>query len=324
MNRRQFSAAGALGLAGAWMPWARASARSGFPDRPLTVVVPYPAGGITDIYVRAVTNELGRELGQPVVVDNRTGADGRIGVDRVMHAPADGYTLLAATPLLAVGHSLGSDFRFKPSDFAGVGAIASQPAIVLAANDLPVKTLAELVAYAKDRPGRLNVPHPGRGSSIQLAQELFFQAAGITVNDVPYKGQPPALNDLAAGNLSFAMIHQAMALPMIQAGRVKALATNAGNRTRSLPDVPTVVEAGYPSILVRSWCGLVAAAATPAAVIERLSAAMRAAMASPSVRDRLGGTDSEIMDMSGGRFLEMIEEDSVRFGRLIRERKLGV
>ncbi len=322
MNRRRFAAAAALGLASPWLPWLGARAQGAFPDRPITVVVPYSAGGVVDVYARAVTDTLARELGQPVVVDNRAGADGRIGTDRVMSSPADGYTLLAASPLLSIGRHLGSDFRFKPDDFAPIGAIASQPAILVVANHLPVQNVTELVSHAKARPGELTVPHPGRGSSIHLAQELFFQSAGISVNSIAYKGQPPAVTDLAAGNLSFALIHQAVALPMIKAGRIRALATNAGQRTRSLPDVPTVAEAGYPATLVRSWCGLVALAATPAPVIERLVDAMSKAMAAPAVRERLAATDSEILQMNASQFRSMIRDESDRFGQLIRDRKL--
>lgn len=321
MNRRQFNAATALGLLGTWMN-SPALAQGGFPDRPITVVVPYAAGGVVDVYARVVAEEMSQSLPQRVIVDNRAGADGRIGMEKVQKAPADGYTLLAASPILAVGEFLGTDFSFKARDFTGIGAIASPPATFVVPSSMPVRTIKELVALAKSKPGELNVPHPGRGSSIQLAQELFFQVAGITVNSVPYKGQSPALIDLAAGNLSFALLHQSVALPLIQSGRLRALATNAAQRTRSLPDVPTVAEVGYPDTLVRSWAGLVAPAATPATVVDFLSTAMRRAMASSSVRDRLKEMDVEILDMDGSQFTAMIQKEVERFGKLIRERNI--
>lgn len=317
MQRRHFHAAALALLA----PGLRA--QPAFPNQPITVVVPYAAGGIVDVLTRLVLDPMSQALQQRLIVDNRTGADGRIGIEKVLKSPADGYTLLAASPLLAVGESLGPEFSFKAKDFVGIGAIASPPALCVVPASSPWRTLNDVVEAAKARPGQLNVPHPGRGSSIHLAQELFFQEAGIAVNSIPYKGQAPAVIDLAAGNLHFAMIHQSVALPHVQSGKLRAIAANAGHRTGAQPAVPTVAEAGYPQVLVQAWSGLVAPAGTPAAVVDVLAAAMRKAMATPALRERLKAMDVDILDHGSSQFTALIAREAERFGRLIRERKLA-
>jgi tripartite-type tricarboxylate transporter receptor subunit TctC len=286
--------------------------------------VPYAAGGVVDIYARIVAEQMSRALPQRLIVDNRPGADGRIGMERVLKAPANGYTLLAASPVLTAGEFLGEGFSFKASDFKGVGAIAAAVAVFVVPAASPLRTLKDFVDDARTKPGQVNVPYPGRGSSIHLGQELFFQSVGVTVNSVPYKGQAPAVIDLAAGNLGFALMHQSVALPLIQSGQLRALAVASGQRTRSLPNVPTLAEAGFSSaLLVRSWAGLVVAAATPAPIVEYLSAAMQKAMGEAAVRDRLKDLDAEILDMNASQFNALIAEESRRSGALIRERKLN-
>lgn len=327
MDRRQFNLHALLGCASAGlglMP-ARASAGispgpDGYPDRPLRLVVPYPAGGVVDVVLRAVCDPLSEALPQRIVVDNRPGADGRIGLDIVGRAPADGYTLLSATPLLSTGEHLFADARTHSKDFVGICGIAAAPTVFVVHSSVPARTLKEFVALAAARPGELNVANPGTGSSIHLAQELFFERTGLKLANVSYKGQPPALLDLGSGLLQFALVSQNLVLSLIRSGKVRALAVNAATRTRSLPEVPTVAEAGFSDTLVQSWYGVAALAKTPAPVVGWLSAQFERAMASADVRARLAATDAEVLALDGPRFTELIAAETQRWGALVRKR----
>jgi len=292
----------------------------GFPERPLRLVVPYPAGGVVDVVLRAVCDPLSEALPQRIVVDNRPGADGRIGLDNVARAPADGYTLLSATPLLATGEHLFADARTHSQDFVGICGIAAAPTVFVVHSSVPAKTLREFVALAAARPGELNAANPGTGSSIHLAQELFFERTGIRLSNVSYKGQPPALLDLGSGLLQFALVSQNLVLSLIRAGKVRPLAVNAATRTRSLPDVPTVAEAGFSDTLVQSWYGVAALAKTPAPVVAWLGGQFQRAMASAEVRARLAALDTEILALDGPGFTALIAAETQRWGALIRKR----
>lgn len=327
MNRRTFNLhallAGASAGLGLLPTLASANAPSGpggYPDRPLRLVVPYPAGGVVDVVLRAVCDPLSAELPQRIVVDNRPGADGRIGLDAVVRAPADGYTLLAATPLLTTSEHLFPDAKVHGKDFVGICGIAAAPTVFLVHSSLPVKTLKEFVALAASKPGQFNAANPGTGSSIHLAQELFFERSGLKLTNVNYKGQPPALLDLGSGLLQFALVSQNLALPLIKAGKVRALAVNAAARTRSLPDVPTVAEAGFGDALVQSWYGVAALAKTPPPVVDWLSQQFARAMATAEVRTRLAALDVEVLALDGPRFTELIVAETKRWGALIQSR----
>jgi tripartite-type tricarboxylate transporter receptor subunit TctC len=329
MQRRQFNSHAFGAALAAALPWGAGNAFAaapmgpgGYPDKPIRIVVPYPAGGVVDAVIRAVADPLSAEMPQRVVTENRPGADGRIGMDAVAKAQADGYLLLAASPLLAVGEHLMPDMKGRSKDFAGVCAIAAAPTVYIVPNSLPVKTLKEFVALAAAKPGELNIANPGTGSSIHLAQELFFERTGIKVTNINYKGQPPSLIDLGAGQLQMGLISQNLALPLIQAGKVRALAVNAAKRTRSLPDVPTVAEAGFPDVLVQSWYGVAAPAKTPAPIVAYLSQQFQRALAMPEIRGKLEGLDAEIMALDGPKFDTLIEKEYLRWGELIRKRKI--
>jgi len=330
INRRQFQARTLALLGAAATPWAaqgqpRAAGPGGFPNRPIKLIVPYPAGGIVDVVTRAAADPLSADLPQRLVVENRTGADGRIGLSAAAQAPADGYTLLAATPIVAVGEHLMADMAGRSKDFAGVCAIAAPPAVFVVWSGLAAKTLKEAVALAATKPGELNVPNPGSGSSIHLGQELLFERTGIKLTNINYRGQPPALIDLAEGRLHFALISQSLALPLIQTGKLRALAVNAGKRTRSLPDVPTVAEAGFPDVLVQSWYGIAAPAKTPAPVVAWLSEQFLQTLAQADTRARLDAIDAELMALGGAAFDALIASEHQRWGELIKKRgiKMG-
>ena len=321
MDRRQFHLH--LLLAGLVPGMARAGTApspDGYPDRPIRIVVPYPAGGVVDVVLRAVCDPLSNALPQRIVIENRPGADGRIGLDAVAKAPADGYTLLGAAPILAVGEHLMPEMKARSKDFVGVCGVAAPPTVFVVHDTVPARTLKEFVALATARPGEFNAANPGTGSSIHLAQELFFERTGIRLTNVSYKGQPPALLDLGSGLLQFALISQNLVLPLIQSGKVRALAVNAAARTRSLPEVPTIAQAGYPDILVQSWYGIAAPAKTPAPVVEWLSQQFQRALAMPEVRARLAATDAEILALDAARFTELIAVETRRWGALIHKR----
>lgn len=321
MDRRQFHLQ--LLLAGLVPGMARAGTApspDGYPDRPIRIVVPYPAGGVVDVVLRAVCDPLSNALPQRIVIENRPGADGRIGLDAVAKAPADGYTLLGVAPILAVGEHLMPEMKARSKDFVGVCGVAAPPTVFVVHDTVPARTLKEFVALATARPGEFNAANPGTGSSIHLAQELFFERTGIRLTNVSYKGQPPALLDLGSGLLQFALISQNLVLPLIQSGKVRALAVNAAARTRSLPEVPTIAQAGYPDILVQSWYGIAAPAKTPAPVVEWLSQQFQRALAMPEVRARLAATDAEILALDAARFTELIAVETRRWGALIHKR----
>lgn len=330
INRRHFQARSLALLGATAMPWAahgltRPAGPDGFPTKPIKLIVPYPAGGIVDVVLRAVTDPLSAELPQRVVVENRTGADGRIGITAVAQSPADGYTLLAATPIVAVGEHLMADMAGRSKDFAGVCAIAAPPSVFVAWSGLPVKTMKELIALAASKPGELNVPNPGTGSSHHLGQEMLFERTGIKVANINYRGQPPALIDMAEGRLHFGMISQSLALPLIQAGKLRALAANTVKRTRSLPDLPTIAEAGFPDVLVQSWYGVAAPVKTPAPVLAYLGEQFLRTLAQPETRAKLEAMDAEVMALGAAAFDALIASETQRWGELIKRRgiKMG-
>ena len=249
MKRRTFNhhmgSASLLALAGAPLSVVRAQtdeARGpgGYPDRLVKLVVPYPAGGVVDVVMRAISEPVSGLMANRILVENRTGADGRIGLEAVAKSPADGYTLLSATPLIATGEHMMADMKGKAQEFVGVYGVAAPPAVFCVSPGLPVKTLKEFVALAASKPGEINVANPGSGSSNHLGQELLFDVTGIRVTNIAYKGQPPSLADIAQGHTHFGLLAQNLALPLIRSGKLRPLASNTSRRTRSLPDVPTV------------------------------------------------------------------------------------
>lgn len=325
INRRQFQARGLTLLAAAAAPWAvhgqpRAAGPGAYPSKSIKLVVPYPAGGIVDVVTRAVADPLSADLPQRIIVENRTGADGRIGLTAVAQAPADGYTLLAATPIVAVGEHLMADMAGRSKDFAGVCVIAAPPSVFVAWAGLPVKSMKELIALAASKPGELNVPNPGTGSSHHLGQEMLFERTGIKVASINYRGQPASLIDMAEGRLHFGLITQSLALPLIHAGKLRALAANTVKRTRSLPDLPTIAEAGYPDLLVQSWYGVAAPAKTPAPVMAYLSEQFLRTLGHAETRAKLEALDAEILALGGAAFDALIASETLRWGELIKKR----
>lgn len=286
MRTRHFLASVlALGLATA-APWAAAQA---WPSRPVTIVVPFPAGGALDNVARAIAEPMRAELGQPVVVDNRAGAGGTVGSAVVARAAPDGYTILlgsVATHAIAAG--LYPKLPYDPlADFAPITQLTSSPLVLAASLQSNVGTVAELIAAAKAKPGGLNYASTGNGTALHIAGEAFRKAAGIDVVHVPYKGGGQAATALLAGEVNYILANPQLVTAFLQAGKLRGLAVTGAARLDALPTLPTLKEAGLPGVDVTTWFGLWAPKNTPPALVDRLNAAARKALALPEVQKQL-------------------------------------
>lgn len=300
-----------------------AVAQDNFPSRPIRLIVPFPAGGVVDLVARAVTETAATDLGQPIVVEARPGANGNIGIAEFLRTPPDGYTILMGTPNLATNPLLmPAVTKWKTSDFVGVALVGAPPNVFVASPALPVKTMKEFVDLAKTQPGKLAVTNPGIGTSNHLGQELFFGLSGIELQNVMYKGQPQMIPDVVSGQVAFGLMTSALARPHILEGKLRALAVSSPRRLSDLPDVPTIAEAGYPDAMFLPWYGFVAQAATPKDVLTRLSEAMRRALASPEVNARLAKLGAVVTPLIGPEFDRLMASESRRWADLIRQRNI--
>lgn len=261
---------------------------SAYPERGVRIIVPFAAGATLDLMTRAVAEELAHQLGQPVVVENRAGASGIIGADAVAKAPADGYTLMMAPfSVLAVNASLHKNLPYDNlRDLAPVALVAVAPHVLLASAELPYRTLGELLAAAKARPGQIAYASAGAGSSAHLATEVLLYKAGVKMAHVPYKGTAPAYNDLIPGRVAVMIDGVGAALPRIQSGQVRALGVTSPEPVDVLPGVPTLAQAGVPGYDVTPWYGMVAPRGTPEAVVATLNGAVNRALATEGLRRR--------------------------------------
>ncbi|MDR6520752.1 tripartite-type tricarboxylate transporter receptor subunit TctC [Variovorax paradoxus] len=285
-SRRRLLALATALLCSAALP-ARAETAA-WPSKPIKLVVGYAAGGATDVVARLVAVRLGEQLGQPVLVDNRTGANSNVGAEAVARAPADGYTLYVYTIANTINASLYARLGYDPvKDFEPVGLIAKIPNILVVNPKLPIRSVADYLRFAKEQPDGITFASSGSGSSIHLSGEMFKMKAGLKMLHVPYRGSAPAITDLLGGQVQSMFDNMPSALPHVQGGRLRAIAITSAQRSPLLPDVPTVAESGYPGFDVQSWFGLAAPAGTPHPVIERLNAALDKVMAAPEVRQRL-------------------------------------
>lgn len=317
LHRRHLLAAGAGVLL------ARPAAAQGFPTQPVRLIVPFAAGGAVDFVGRLVGMEMANRLGQPVVVENRTGASGGIGAQHVARATPDGHTLMMAplTNFAMVagmpGNNLGLDMA---KDFASVGTIGAVPLVVAVNPRLPVNTLAELVAYLRSKPGELAFASSGNGSTEHLAGELFMGVTGTRMLHVPYRGGAPALADVLAGQVPLMF---ATAPNVLQnGGALKVLAIATPRRSAALPQVPTTAEAGLSGFEVSSVYGILAPAGTPAPVIERLNRDLLAAVATPTVRDRLLQQGVDAGPSSPQDATALLNAELARWARVIRDARI--
>jgi tripartite-type tricarboxylate transporter receptor subunit TctC len=290
-----------------------------YPSKPIKVVVPYPPGGVVDIIARAIGNPMSQSIGQPIVVENRTGAASNIGTDAVARSEPDGYTLVLASPAHTVNVSLYPKLTWHPlTSFAPVVMVGVIPSVIVVHPSVPAKTLAEFIEFAKQRPGKLNYASAGPGSSVHLAAEMLKQAAGIYVVHIPYRGQPEALTALLAGDVDVMPLTMALARARVESGQVRALAVTTPKRSPALPQVPTVAESGFPGFEVSTWFGFLAPAGTPAPVIAKLNSEITAAMRTSEVEKRLTAVGAELTPGSPEEFRRFLEADMDRWARVIK------
>lgn len=296
------------------------AAAQDYPSRPVYIIVPFPAGGPADLLPRMIGEKLSQKWGQSVVVENKPGASGNIGMAFVAQAPADGYTLaLAPTGNLTVNQTLFKNLPFDTArDFQPVTLLANVPNVLVVNPSVPARTFQEFMAYAKANPGKLNFASPGPGSGAHLAGELLKLDAGIKMVHVPYKGIAPAVNDLLGGQVQLMFSGVSAILQHVKTGKLRALAIAGPHRLAALPGVPTIAESGYPGFDVTSWYGIVARTGTPPAVIQKLHDDMVAALKDPDVVKKMDGLGLEPVGDTPQEFQGVIDSESTKWGDIVR------
>ncbi|MCJ0765303.1 Bug family tripartite tricarboxylate transporter substrate binding protein [Variovorax terrae] len=315
MKRRHLVLSAGLAPALAWAQT--------YPAKPVRLVVPFPAGGATDIFARALSQKLGDKLGQPLVVENRPGAGGTIGSEVVAKAAPDGYTLLLAT---SSTHSIGPNLNPRMpydavKDFTPISHVGNAPSIMLVPNSTPARTLKEWLDYARGNPGRLNYASSGNGTIVQLTAELFKAQAGLFIVHIPYKGTALAIPDLVSGKVGVLFDSLPTGLPHVRDGRLRALAVTSAKRTAMAPELPAVAEL-LPGFESNTWFGLYAPRALPPDILARVNAAANQALAEPDVKDKLARLGIEPVGGTPQQFAQMAAADALKWKKIIAERKI--
>jgi len=292
-----------------------------YPAKPIRVLVPFPPGGGTDIVAREVTQRVATNTGWTFVIDNKPGAGGNLGVDQAAKSPADGYTIvLGQTSNLAINPTLYAKLPYDPvKDLAPIGLIASAPLVLVVPAQSPFKSLGDLVAAAKAKPGEVNFASPGNGTVAHLTGEKFQKAAGIRFQHVPYKGANQALTDVISGQVQLYVSSVPSVLQQIRTGKLRPLAVTSDKRVDDLPQTPTVGEAGYKGFDAVTWFGFLAPAGTPKDAIARLNAEFNKALQQPELRKRLGDEGADPLGGTPEQFAQLIREDIGRWGKIVKE-----
>ena len=292
-----------------------------YPNHPITLIVPYAAGGGNDAMARVAADKMSKTLGQQIVIENRGGAGGTIATRQVAKADPDGYTLgIGGTGTLAIGPTLYGNVGYDPrKDFAAVGLIGTSALVVLVHPSLPVKSISELIAYVKANPGKLNYASAGSGSGIHLGTEYFLSMAGIRITHIPYKGSGPALTDLVGGHVSIYFSSLPPAIGLVRDGKVRALAVTSAKRSAIFPELPTVAEAGLKGYDAVLHYGIVAPAGTPRAIIDKLNAALRAAVMSDDVKAKMAADGTEPLLSTPDEYAADIDHEESKWSAIVKK-----
>ncbi|MFD2753878.1 Bug family tripartite tricarboxylate transporter substrate binding protein [Comamonas terrae] len=309
-----------LGLMAAAMPAGPAFAQADYPSKPIRLIVPFPPGGGTDMIARAVAQKMAEQNKWNVVVDNRPGAGGNLGVDAVAKAAPDGYTLvMGQTSNLAINPTLYAKLPYKPlKDLAPVALVSSSPIVMVAQVTSPFKSYADVVAAAKKAPESLTLGFSGNGTVAHLAGELAENAAGIQLRHVPYKGAAQALTDVMSGQVDLYMSSIPTLLGHVRSGKLRPIAVTSKTRSSQLPDTPTLAEAGYKDFDAISWFGILAPAGTPAAIVNKLNQAINQALKQPDVAERLRSEGGDVLGGSPEQFAQLLKTEIPRWGEIVK------
>jgi tripartite-type tricarboxylate transporter receptor subunit TctC len=298
----------------------RGAAAADYPTRPITLIVPYPAGGGNDVIARLVAAKMSASLGQPIVIENRGGAGSTIGTRDVARSAPDGYTLLIATSSLAINPALYPDVAYDPKkDFAPIGLIATSPNFVLVNPAVPVRSVADLIALARKDPGKIDFASTGTGTSTHLAAVLFATMADVKLSAVPYKGVAPAVTDLLGGQVALMFCPMASVVGQVRAGSLRAIAVTGAKRSSLFPELPTVAEAALPGYAAELHYGLVAPAGTPPDIIAKLNGALNSALADAEVRGRLAADGTETLPGTPAAYAADIAGEEAKWGAILKQ-----
>ena len=315
----------AAALAAPLLPTA-ARAQAWSPSRPIRFVVPFPPGGATDVVARVLGERMQEKLGQPVTVENRTGAGGNVGVENVVRSAPDGLSILMGTTgTLTINPHLYTNMGFNPAtDLTGISMAFATDHVLIVHPSVAAQTAQEFIALLRAQPGRLSYGSGGNGSSTHLVPELFKLVARVEMQHVPYRGSAPALNDTVAGNVQVMLDQLPSALPMIQAGRVRALAVTGPRRSRLLPDLPTMAEIGLAQAEATSWGAVLGPAGLPGPVVERLNAVIRESLAEAGVQQRLAAAGADAVVSTPAELAATMRAETEKWGRVVREARITV
>jgi tripartite-type tricarboxylate transporter receptor subunit TctC len=290
-----------------------------YPARAIKIIVAYPAGGANDIVARSIAEELTKDLGQPVVIENKSGAAGVVGAEAAAHATPDGYTLLMAAGAHTLAPSLNAKLPYDiVTDFQPISLAATSTYLLVVNPSVPAGSVKELIALAKAQPGKLNFASSGAGAPPHLAGVLFQKMTGTELNHVPYRGDTPGIADLVAGHVQLAFFSISPLIPQVQSGKLRALAITSDTRSAAMPDLPTIAESGLPGYNVGTWWGLMAPAGTPRPIVERLAAAMKKAVTAPAIRERFVASGIDPKSNTPDEFAAMVKSEVSRYRELAK------
>jgi tripartite-type tricarboxylate transporter receptor subunit TctC len=309
---------------GAWLallaaPGA-ASAQESFPNRPVRIVVPYSPGSVTDVFARIIAQNMAAQWNGSIIVESKSGANGSIAAEEVARSAPDGYTWLLVTTFFSASPALDTKLRWDPvRDYIAIGQVCRAPNFFIVPVTLPVKTVAEYVALAKAKPGTLNYSHPGKGSTGHLGFELFKRLAGIDVTAVGYRGYPQMVPDIASGLITSTFLSANQALAQVQSGSIRIIGAINDGRSKYFPDAPTMAEQGFAEAQVTPWFGIVVPAGTPGPIVDRISKALEAALATAEVSQKLDIAGCEAKSAPLGQFADIIRADVALWTRVVKD-----